>query len=259
MKSVTYSALAIIGLMLASAGAQAQSSNGKEANTLAKQSKAVADSASLAEWEYNSIYEAGGIRAEYMISEEVFGPKGNEIGNVENAIISHKGQILALIIRAGGFWDISNTYLVVPWKQVKLIPDGFQVPVTEQDYEQYVLFGDQSFVTMKTLQQVHPVNDILATGAQTWKLTALLDDYVLLNDGTPYGYVNDVLFSKNGQIMAIMVTASAAYGAGVYAFPFNGYMYGWQPYDNVYTLPYEAPQVETLAPFDYGSFDGYWH
>lgn len=254
MKTMTYSALAGIGLALASVGAPAQ-----EANSKAQESHS-ADAATLAEWEYNSIYAAGGIRAEYMITEEVFGPEGEEIGNVDNAIIGGQGEIIALIVEVGGFWEIADTNIVVPWKQVKLVPDGFKVPITEDNYEEYLLFGEDSFVTMKKLQQTHPVNEVLATGAKTWKLTALLDDYVVLADGTGYGYVDDVLFTKKGKIQAVIVeSALTAYGYGPYAYPFYGYAYGWQPYDSVYTLPFGLNAVSTVGVFDYGAFDGYWH
>src|SRR5699024_8844955 len=122
MKSLTYSAIAAAGLVVASAGAQAQSSNKADAMTMAKQSSAVADTATLAEWEYNSIYNAGGIRAEYMVTEEVFGPEGEEIGNVENVIVNAQGQIAAIIAEVGGFWDIADTHIAVPWDEVTLIP-----------------------------------------------------------------------------------------------------------------------------------------
>lgn len=239
-------ALAIAGLLFASSGVQAQET---------KQ----ADAAKLAEWEQSAVHDIGGLRAEYLITEEVFGPKGDEIGNVENAIISD-GQIAALVVEVGGFWGIGDTHVVVPWNEVTLTADGFKVPVSEDNYEEYQLFGQDSFVTMTSLQQTHPVKDNLATGSQSWKLTALLDDYVVLNNGAGYGYLNDVVFSKDGEIKALIVDATVAeYGYGTFLFPFYGTRYGWQPYDNFYTLPYGPAAIGTLDPFDYGVFNGYWY
>lgn len=256
VKSMTRGALAAVAIALASVGVQSQAAAAADANTLAQQSPHVADVQTLAEWEYNSIYEAGGVRAEYMLTEEVFGPAGEEIGNVENAIINAQGQIVALIIEVGGVWEIGDTNIVVPWEQVRLIPDGFQVPVSEDNYGAYLLFSEHSFVTTKALQQTHPVNEEVATGARTWKLSALLNDYVVLENGLGYGYLDDVIFSKDGRIMALMVTSSLAYGLGVYAYPFYGH--AWQPNDDVYRLPYARDAVDTLAPFDYGLFEGFW-
>lgn len=259
MKTLTYSTLAALGLVLASTGAYAESSNTTDAATMAQQSPIVSDAETLAEWEYSSIYNAGGIRAEYMITEEVFGPEGDEIGHIENVVVNSQGQIVAIIAEVGGFWDISDTHIAVPWDEVQLIPDGFKIPVTEDNFDDYAFFGDNSFVTMETLQQAKQVDDSLTTGPQTWKLTALLNDYVTLANGAGYGYVSDVIFSKDGDITAVVVRPTvAAYGIGVYAYPFYGYQYGWQPGGNVYTLPYEQAQIGTLEPFEYGMFDGYW-
>lgn len=246
MKTLLYGVFAVAGLLLVSAAAQAQNSNDM-------------DAATLAEWEYNSIYDAGGIRAEYMITEEVFGPEGEEIGNVENAIISAEGQIVAIIAEVGGFWDIADTHIAVPWEEVKLIQDGFRIPVTEDNFDDYSLFADNSFITTDSLQEAHAVGDTLATGPKTWRLTALLDDYVLLKNGAGYGYLDDVIFSKDGKIQALIVQSTvAAYGYGRYAYPYYGYEYGWQPYDNVYTLPYGPEAIGALEPFNYDMFDSYW-
>lgn len=260
MKRLFYIILTALVLMLISACSQEPTAAETGASTPEEQSKAATAATTLAEWEVNSIYEAGGLRAEYMIGEEVFGPKGAEIGSVEDAIVSKTGQIVALLIEVGGFWDISDTNIVVPWKKVKLTPDGFQVPVTPGTYEQYLLFGDHSFVTLRSLQMTHPVNEILATGAQTWLLSALLGDYVLLEGPVGYGYLDDVIFSKQGEITALIVQSSVpAYGYGTYAFPFNGDEYGWQPYDNVYKLHYQPSEIKGLQSFSYYRFNSYWH
>lgn len=82
-------ALAITGFLAASTGVQAQISNQADADT-------------LAEWEQNAVHDLGGLRAEYLITVEVFGLKSDELGNVENATIS-VGQIAALVVGVGGF------------------------------------------------------------------------------------------------------------------------------------------------------------
>lgn len=69
-----------------------------------------------------------------------------------------------------------------------------------------------------------------------------------------------MLFSKDGQIIAFIVQSSAPeYGNGVYAFPYYGYKHGWQPYDNVYVLPYGKATIQALVSFKYNAFDGYWY
>lgn len=72
--------------------------------------------------------------------------------------------------------------------------------------------------------------------------------------------LNDVVFSKDGEIKALTVDATVAEsGYGTFAFPFYGTGYGWQPYDNIYTLPYGPTTIGTLEPFDYSVFNGYWY
>lgn len=263
MRTLSYSVLAAFGLVLVSVGAQAQHANNADA---ADQNNATKDTASLAEWQYNSIYEAGGLRAEALINQDVFSAEGfssnrNKIGTVENAIINAKGQIVALILEVGDHWGMPDTHVVVPWKAVSLIPAGVRAPVSEDNYKKYLLFSDNSFVTLDKLQKNHPVDDILATGARTWKLTALLDDYVILQGAAGFGYLDDAIFSMNGRILALIVQSSvAAYGFGAYAVPYYGPSSGqWQPYDNVYTLPYGSEAIKNLDSFDYGHFQGLWH
>lgn len=264
MKMLAYSVLAAVGLMLVGAGVQAQSTNNEQnqgsananAMTRAKQSPHIMDAATRAEWE-TSIYEAGGLRAEYILTEEVFGPEGEEIGNVQNVIVSEEGQIVAIIAEVGGFWDISDTHIAVPWEEVTLIPDGLKIPVTEENFDTYVLFGENSFVTMEGLQQANQVDHSLSTGPQLWKLTALMGEYVTLDGGVGYGYVDDVIFTKDGKIQGIVTRPTAAmYGYGPYVYPYYGY--AWAPYGGAYALPYTAEEVAALEPFQYEMFTGYW-
>lgn len=50
------------------------------------------DVVALRAWAYDSLYASKHIRAEYLIDRQVFGPKGGEIGNVADVMISD-GQI----------------------------------------------------------------------------------------------------------------------------------------------------------------------
>lgn len=279
MKSLPYRVLVVLaGVLLASAGVQAQNaqaqpsqtqdaqteisatqgSNATDAKTRAQQSPAVMDAETLAEWE-ESIRDRGGLRAEYMLTEEIFGPEGEEIGNVENIIVNGQGQIVAIIAEVGGFWDIGDTHIAVPWEEVTLIPDGLKIPVTEDNFDDYTLFAEKSYITMERLQQARQVDDSVATGPETWRLTALLGDYAALENGDGFGYVDDAIFSKDGQLQAVIVQSSlAAYGYGTYAFPFHGYAYGWRPYQHAYVVPYGPAVIDTLEPFRYDDFNGYW-
>lgn len=258
MKTLSCSVLVATALLLVSASAQAQSANETNANSQVKQSPAIMDADALAEWE-QSFSGTNGIRATHMLDEEVFGPEGEEIGEVDNVILGPQGQIIAMIAEVGGFWDINDTHIAVPWNEVTLIPDGFKIPVTEENFDNYTLFADNSFITMEKLQQAQQVDDTVATGAETWRISALLGDYVALENGVGFGYLDDVIFSKDGTIQAVIVQSSlAAYGYSSYAFPFHGYASGWRPSSHAYVLPYGPVVIDAVKPFHYSEITSYW-
>lgn len=239
----------------------------------------------LSEWSYAPIYGAQRIRAKHLLNIEVFGAEGEAIGNVEDVIISH-GAIAAIIAEVGGFWDIGGVHIAVPWAQVTVVADGLAVPVREDNVEQYALSHETSYLNPDYLQAVQKADAARAQGAAvdaqcaragvaeaeardkslpaarcTWRLTALIDDYVTLEGGADYGLLEDVFFSKNGKIQAIVVEwAASAYGYGAYAFPFDGYAAGrnWNPHDRTYVLPYSLDQVSALEPFHYDRLNGVW-
>ena len=98
---------------------------------------------------------------------------------------------------------------------------------------------DNEYVTKESLQDVTTVDDDVEAGLSSWKLTDLLDDYVTLADGTGYGYVDNVIFSDNGEIEAVIVEPDTLYGRGPYAYPYYSYGYGWRPGHPAYNLGLE--------------------
>lgn len=279
MKHLAYILLAAIGLAVAAVGVQAQAEQAGPASG-AHDNSAVTR---LSEWHYAPIYEARHIRAKHLLGIEVFAPDDEEIGSVEDVIIEH-GGIVAIIAEVGGVWDIGDVHIAVPWKDVELVDDGLAVPVREGNFQQYALYQESSYINAGYLQQVRKSDAARAQGAAigqqcaqqadtgehanalprgtcAWRLTALIDDYVTLEDGAGSGILDDVFFSETGAIQAIVVEwAESAYGYGAYALPFDGYAAGraWNPHDRVYVLPYGVDQIGTLEPFDYDRFNGVW-
>ncbi|WP_207308917.1 PRC-barrel domain-containing protein [Marinobacter salicampi] len=208
----------------------------------------------ISDWEYESLYEAGGIQAESLMDAEVFGPGGEEIGSVENVILSSDNRIVAIIAQVGGLWDIGDTHVSVPWDEIKLSGDGVMIPVTEDNADDYGLF-ENDYVTKENLQQITQVDDDVATGFRTWKLTDLLDDYATLDGAIGYGYVDNVIFSEDGEIKAVVIESTNNYGGGTYAYPFYGSDFGWNPGYDAYELPYSEDEVDELEEFNYDDFD----
>lgn len=210
----------------------------------------------LSEWDYQTLYEQGGLQAETLLGSEVLGPEGDEIGSIENVIIGDNNQIVAIIAQVGGFWDLGDTHIAVPWEEVDLTGEGVAIPVTEDNLDEYGLF-DSEFITQENLQQVIQVDSDVATGRRSWKLSELLDDYATLRGESGYGYIDNVIFSEDGEVQAVVVVvySAARYGRGAYAYPFYGYDHGWDPAYDVYELPYEESDIVGLDTFDYDRFN----
>jgi sporulation protein YlmC with PRC-barrel domain len=207
------------------------------------------------------LYQQGGIRGENLLGAEVFGETGEEIGNVKNVIVSEQNRIVSVIAEVGGFWDMGDTHISVPWEKVEVTADGVRMPVNEDNAEDYNLFEGESPVSKQVLDQtVELGEEDVTAGQRTWKLTELLNDYANLQGGAGYGYVNDVLFSKQGEVQAVIV--NAANGGpnvrGPYAYPFYGYERGWSPGASSYEVPYSLEDVKKVPQFKEEDYSGLW-
>lgn len=210
----------------------------------------------LTGWNYEEIYEKGGIKADSLMDAEVFGENEGEIGSVENVLITRDNKIAAIIAEVGGFWNIGDTHVLVPWEEVELHEDGVRVPVTEDNADDYGLFASNEYITQQDLSQTQQVDEGLEAGAGVWKLTDLLDDYATVGEGVGYGYIDNILFSREGEVQAVIVETGTGYGSGTYAYPFYGYGYGWSPGHTAYFLQYNEDEVGGMKSFDYERYDG---
>jgi sporulation protein YlmC with PRC-barrel domain len=210
----------------------------------------------LGDWNYDEIYEKGGIKADSLMDADVFGDNEEEIGSVENVLITRDNKIAAIIAQVGGFWDIGDTHVLVPWEEVELHEDGVMIPVTEDNADEYGLFASDEYITKQDLSQTQQVDDNIEAGAGVWKLTDLLDDYAAVGEGIGYGYIDNILFSREGDVQAVIVESDAAYGAETYAYPFYGYGYGWSPGNTSYYLQYDEDEVGDMESFDYEKYEG---
>lgn len=204
----------------------------------------------LANWDYERLYKLGGVRADRLMKSKALGPDGEEIGSIENVIIDGNNRAVALIAQVGGLWDIGDTHVAIPWKEVEVTRDGVTTPVREDNLQNYSLF-DSKHITPRNLEQTTRVEDDVETGYRSWKLTSLLNDYATLNGGVGYGYVNDVVLSRDGEIQAVIIEAATRYGTGPYAYPFYGYDQDWNPAFETYSLPYDESEARELDPIDY--------
>jgi sporulation protein YlmC with PRC-barrel domain len=237
-------------LALFSAPALAQDAGTEQGQTAQQNSRRPV--IALSEWAYDELYSSGWSVERMFDETRVVGAGGEQIGDIENVMISADGRILSVIAEIGGFWDIGDTHVSIPWEEVTLTEDleTMVVPVTEETVEDYSVFGDRGFFFAEEADQVHTVNDDLVTGQRVFKATELIGDYAYLTGNERYGYVGDLVFNEEGQLQAVLVDAYAGGAPGLYAYPYYGYGYGWHPAMVRYSLPYSREDVTFIDTFD---------
>lgn len=210
----------------------------------------------LPEWSDEALY-TDGWSAETLIDEaEVMGSEGEEIGDIENILVSEEGKILAVIVEMGGFLDLGDTHIMVPWDQVEVAPDleSLTVPVDQENAEEFSMYGSTSLIRKADTDDKRVIFEDIDTGPRIWQATELIDDYVTLDGGIGYGYVDDLIFNDAGELDAVIVSTDFGYGQpGLYAYPFYGYGHGFAPGAPNYALPYTADQVADAPPYDTAS------
>lgn len=206
----------------------------------------------LDQWAYDDLYESGLSYDRLVANAEVIGRSGEEIGSVENVILDDSGKVLALIAEVGGFWDIGDTHVSVPWSEVELSDDGNQVtiPVTEDNVNEYSEAGEGALFFRQDASGTQVVDDDLVTGMRVWKASDLVGDYAYLTGDERYGYVTDLIIGDDGQLDSVVVESrfTGAPG-GYYAYPYSGY--GTTGANYRYDMPYERDEIATLEEFDY--------
>lgn len=238
------------------ANAQAQATQQDSAGGQARNSRG--NVAPIGQWDYQKLYRQGGMRADRLLEATVYNPAGEKIGSVKNALLNQDNRIIALIVQVGGMWDIGDTHVAVPWNEIQLTEKGIQVPIREDNIDDYGLF-DESYVVRQDLDQATPVEDDVMTGPRNWKVTDLLDDYASIDGGEGYGYVTNALFSRQGKLQALVIDPSEKrHGKGPFAYPFYGYEQGWHPGASSYEISYSSEEVRKLPRFDYQQYRSQW-
>lgn len=247
---------AIVTIALAApTAALAQSAAQNQATTPANQ-KVDAEVISLSDWRYDDLYRSGWSADEFIDEVEVYGPTGDEIGDVEDILVGSDGRIVSVIAEVGGFWDMGDTHVSVPWDEIEFDDAlaGITVPVAEDNVDRYDVYHGDIVSRSDVSQDITGDMDNTIAGARIWRISELIGDYARLSDGedgyTNYGYVNDVIM-EDGNVKAIVVQPNTSWGMrGDRAYPFYGYGYGWTPGRPTYDLPYTRDEIADMAEFD---------
>lgn len=241
-----------------------------DANLGQEQSEALeADVIALSEWRYDDIYRDGFSAEEFIDEREVLSTNGENIGDVEDLIADMDGRIIAVIAEVGGFWDMGDTHVAIPFDQVDIRAAGIIVPITEDTVDNYDLFDTEHMTAAEVSDGLVGGVDNAATGARSFRISELIGDYARLSDGgidvgtnaarvnapRNYGYVNDVII-RDGEIAAVVVNPATGYGTpGYYAYPYYGRGYGFEPGAPYYDTQYTQDEIGDLEPFEYGRME----
>ncbi|MGQ9368421.1 PRC-barrel domain-containing protein [Azospirillum sp. ST 5-10] len=214
----------------------------------------------LPDWRYDALYQDGWSADEFIDDVDVHGPAGEEIGDIENIVVGPDGRIRSVIAEVGGFWDIGDTHVNVPWDQVTWdkARERVTIPVTEESVDDYAVDVEETgwLSASEAGQRVQAVDDDLEVGPRAWLVSELIGDYARLREGVDYGYVDDVIFGQDGGVQAVVVRPDSGYGtSGYFGYPYYGYGYGFDPGQNYYEMPYTEGDVAGVDPLDYDAFD----
>ena len=195
----------------------------------------------LGEWDVAILYREGW-SAEEMIDTDVRGPNGEQIGEVKDIFVDRNGNISRVVVEVGGFLEMGDQHIGVPWKDVTVGPDmqWVQVPLKEVESGTYSLYGRV------------PQGEDVATRTREWRVNELIGDYASLQDVPRYGMVSDVIFSTQGKALGVIVdrTAGTWGTAGWYGYPYAGY----RPDAYTYGLPYRSADVGDYGRWSYVEF-----
>jgi sporulation protein YlmC with PRC-barrel domain len=141
-----------------------------------------------------------GFRADALIGQDVYGLNGNQIGEVQEILVNKDGQITSIVVEGGGFLDIGDAAFRIPWSEVDLTPgkEGIVARnMTEAKAEKLGLFDGPETVL---------------TGPREFRVGELTGDWALLRNGQGYGYVRDVVFSREARRFRCSSTATRVTG-----------------------------------------------
>jgi sporulation protein YlmC with PRC-barrel domain len=187
-------------------------------------------------WNPSSLYPDGWT-AEEMIGTEVRGENGEDIGDVKDIIVDRHGIVSKLVVEVGGFLELGDQHIGVPWKDVKIGQHlaFVQVPLKEVESGTYSLFGTV------------PQGEHVPAESGAWRVNELIGDYDSLQDVKRNGLVSDEVINSRDQGQGVVVDPGRPGAFVRYAYPFVGYY----PGALAYPLPYHREAVVHLAPFEY--------
>lgn len=185
---------------------------------------------------------AGGWSANAFLGNMVVdGVDEDAIGSVENLVFSDEGELVSIIAQVGGFWDIGDTHVNVPWHQVKITADTrLTVPLSEDAIEE--VEQDDDLLLLDDARTIRIVDDDVEATGGVWKAT---DAY-----GRSIAYdASDEIYSTIDDLIVVDAEVVAFTDHDGHAFSYDHVVTPLAPGDAI-ELPYLEQEILVLPVFD---------
>jgi sporulation protein YlmC with PRC-barrel domain len=196
----------------------------------------------LADWDYEELRTGWSVERLTNVAE-VIDQNGENIGTVEDLIMGPDGKIRRLVIEAeGGLFNLGATQFTYPFDQATFDgPDRVVVALEEDHLEDYSPFADEDAPAQR----------------RNWRVSELIRDYVYLEDGYRFGWINDAIIGTDGTVKAVVVhpDVRVTRAPRPVALPFLPDEGRFDPALYYYQLPFSADAVSELGVFFYDQME----
>jgi hypothetical protein len=186
-----------------------------------------------------------GWRASGLIGQPVLSKSQQNLGLVRNLVLADSGQVESLLIEGKGAAGLPEFVFRIPWQRVDTgsLPKRIIADIASGELPEYGLF---------------PGKQGAAELPGEFRASQVIGDIARLQAGQGYGYVSDLAFSRDGKLLALVITRDAAGRGGTYAFRYPGTTGRWDPRMSYYGLPYITKEQATQAAIriDVNRFEG---
>jgi sporulation protein YlmC with PRC-barrel domain len=196
----------------------------------------------LADWDYEELRTGWSVER-LRNTAEIIDQNGESIGTVKDLIIAPDGKIKRLVIEAaGGLFNLGAAQFAYPFDQATFDgPDRVVVALEEEHLEDYSLFAEEDAPAQR----------------RNWRVSELIRDYVYLEDGYRFGWIDDAIIGADGTIKAVVVQPDVRVTRAPrpVALPFLPEEGRFDPSMYFYQVPFSADAVAELDVFFYDQME----
>lgn len=209
-----------------------------------------------------------GLQATKIIDAVVKNDRGNEIGEVDDLIMSRNGNIKKVILSVGGFLKIGEKLVAVLFRSLKVNDKGSIIyNITKEQLERHPKFTYKEELFYEDYYSSYRYPSAPAPGASIqreyapweWEyfpvrlqVSAVLDRTVIDNRGEELGDIDDLIINQQGKVEKIVLAVGGfkfmEIGEKLVALPFRPLKI--TDIGIVYNIT--AQQLDELPQFSYG-------